>query len=197
MFTFWFWFRKARVVPESRPFWQTFGSGPSCFHIEWQVLRPILKKHSKWQHWIRRDLEVESNLKMCLRNLRNSPAIKFTDEITVCEGFEAIMVCVQILVLSFTHSVTLLEYCLTSLNLGFFKEQGRLSYAVGLKMNWVTAIKSLDLEKRWVSFYDSIGSIEFCTVKLHSGQKILSEDGARSDRKRQIVAISTEIVLSL
>lgn len=45
------------------------------------------------------------------------------------------MVCVQILVLSFTHSVTLLEYCLTSLNLGFFKEQGRLSYAVGLKMN--------------------------------------------------------------
>lgn len=65
-------------------------------------------------------LKVESNVKICMMILRNSPATKFIDVTIAFEGFKVIMVFVQILDMPFTFCVTLKESYLTSLNLDFF-----------------------------------------------------------------------------
>lgn len=37
---------------------------------------------------------LESNLKLCMTKLRDSPAKKCVDRIMACESFEVIMVCI-------------------------------------------------------------------------------------------------------
>lgn len=74
-----------------------------------------------------RDLNVETNLKICTMSIRNSPAKKIIDVIAVNKSFEVTIICVQIL--SFIHY-------LTSLDLDYFiRDHYNASHIVVLRFS--------------------------------------------------------------